>query len=71
MGKSTDMNPMPFHRRVPKDEFDRLAVDARRQEAFPPRGPEYHFKDQRHFGYENLTTGECVIFDWPDRQALL
>ncbi|WP_269746307.1 MULTISPECIES: hypothetical protein [Pseudomonas putida group] len=38
--------------------------------AFPPSGPEYYLKDQRHFGYENLSTGEFVIFDWSDQASL-
>ncbi|MFG5862754.1 hypothetical protein [Metapseudomonas sp. CR1201] len=54
----------PRFKRVTKDEFAALSVGASQQKAFPPSGPEYYFKDGRHFGFENLTTGECVVFEW-------
>ena len=60
----------PICRRVTKSEFLVLCADAMREKAFPPSGPEYYFKDGRHFGFENLTTGECIIFDWDSTQLI-
>lgn len=57
----------PLHKNVTKSEFVRLSEGATRSAAFPPTGPEYYFKDGRHLGYENLTSGECVVFIWPDQ----
>lgn len=56
----------PQFRKVTRAEFLLAAVGAQRSAAFPPVGPEYHFKDGRHLGYENLTSGECVLFAWND-----
>ena len=64
------MMKKPVHRRVSREQFLLEAEGASRMPAFPPSGPEYYLKDQRHYGYQNLSTGEFVIFDWSNQASL-
>lgn len=64
------MTMKPVHRRVTREQFLLEAKGANRIPAFPPSGPEYYLKDHRHFGYENLSTGEFVIFEWNTQSSL-
>jgi hypothetical protein len=60
------MPTSPIFERVSAEEFEAASKGLRKETNFPPRGPEWRFKDGRHWGYENLTTGEFVILRWSD-----
>jgi hypothetical protein len=58
----------PEFRRVSRGEFEAASEGLRKETNFPKTGPEWRYKAGRHWGYENLTTGEFVILRWNDER---